>query len=137
MPSRSRGAALIYTLLLSSTLLLLCIAFMVSVQRDTSVQRRQELQVRAQYLALSGLDWFTYQEVTILATSAPGTVFGPFQLGAGEFFQVTKRADGGGESRGWLEDASGRELASRTLIAPNPEHPVPGGDRRATYDADL
>lgn len=129
----SRGIALLTALMISVFLLVLGIGFLYFIERDSYAQLQQERATRAEYAARSGLDYFYYKDIENPANFTVGVPVGPFPLQQGEYFEVTKTADGGCRSRGLIMDGV-NVRAERVLVVPGG---VPGGNRLAMYDEKL
>jgi hypothetical protein len=121
-------------LMLSTFLLILGIAFLYFVERDSYAQLQQQRATRAEYAARSGVDYFYYRDISEPTALAVGVPDGPHFLQRDEYFEITKMADGGCRSRGFIRDRSGTMRAERVLIVPGGKL---GGDRLAIYDEKL
>ena len=128
------GIALITALMFSIFLFVTGMGFLYFMERDSYQQLQMERAVRAQYAARSGIDYFYYRDIEDPSALTVGVPTGAQELQPGEFFEITKMADGGCRSRGWIEDSGGEVRAERVLVVPGG---IPGGDRLAVYDENL
>lgn len=134
--SRSRGVALLTALMLSMFLLVLATGFLYFIERDSWQSLQQERALRADYAARSGLDYFYYKERTDPGVFTVGTTDGPHELQEDEFFEITKLADGGVRSRGFVQDDGGKLRAERVMVMPS-NYLYLGGNKKAVYDEKL
>lgn len=86
---------------------------MISLDRDVHFQTRAELEARAYYLALGGIDYYRYHVVRPNVAT-----LGPITVGDHAYFQVTGEPDGTVRSTGYLTNLNGGVLAEKTLVAP-------------------
>jgi len=110
----NRGSVFILGILVTVFLFLFGALLLLSVRRDLQFESRRQLQARAHYLALSGVEH--YQGTVIPPNLAQ---LGPIQLGPGEMFAVNGTSDGTIESRGYLVSPQGTILAEETLVVPH------------------
>lgn len=86
---------------------------MISLDRDVQFQSRAELESRAYYLALGGIDFYRFNVVRPAVNT-----YGPVAVGEGGYFEVTGDPDGTVRSRGYITNLNGTVLAEKRLVAP-------------------
>ena len=105
---------LVLALLVSLFLMLFGIILLICLDRDLSFETRRENQARAQYLALSGIEY--YQDKIVPPASAD---LGRIHLSVHEAFEVNGTLEGTLQSRGLILDTDGKIMASKTIIVPH------------------
>jgi hypothetical protein len=101
-------------ILLSVFLMLFGIILLISLDRDLSFETRRENQARAQYLALSGIE---YHQDNVLPPAFAD--LGRIHITATEAFEVNGTIDGTIQSVGLLLNTHGHILARKTIFVPH------------------
>jgi hypothetical protein len=113
---RKRRQALVMVLALFVTFFLFIFGgvLLAGVERDLGFENRRQLQARAHYLALSGVQYYQHKVVPPQAQQLAAVALAPGQL-----FSVGGSADGTVTSRGYILSPSGAVLAEKTLVVPH------------------
>ncbi len=120
MPGKgSSGIALVTTLMVAMVLLIAGLSLLTFVDQDASLALSAERQARACNMAQGGLDYYRADgdvNATIAANS-PYTVMVP-DADYSQGFTVQKLANGDVVSTGFVQDSSGKVVATRVFKAP-------------------
>ncbi len=113
-----RGAALATAMLLTLILLTLGLSFLTFCQSDLNFQRHQQLQERAENLALAGVEYWNYLDnksppaIPPYSTSVTKAVV----VGAERFILERLASKRHYLSRGQVLDSGGNVIAERTIV---------------------
>lgn len=111
---RRQALVMVLALLLTFFLFIFGGVLLAGVERDLGFENRRQLQARAHYLALSGVQYYQHKVVPPAAQQLP-----PVSVESGQLFAVAGTPDGTITSRGYVLSPAGAVLAEKTLVVPN------------------
>lgn len=122
--SKNRGVALITAVMVSMFLLVVGMAFLYFVERDSYLQLKADRQAKAHHLARAGIEYFAYcraVQVGSLGASGEPAPFGAgetrtIQLGPNEFVEITADSTRRGcRALGYITSSTGSKTAEAVL----------------------